>query len=245
MPFKFTKVAGKPVGLYLALLAEGASAAPSTVTATVAAGGATAGATSISVDALSAAIPKNTVLVFSRAAGSPDTVTVVTTAEAASAATSIPVESFDGSDGDGIAYDLAAADEATWDGLYTAVGTENSPYSNNPQTQDLNAVTYGGSGDITVSTPSVQSLSPSISRTGLWTAEGQLIQDLMTYGDTNRNWWAKQVLPDADGAPWAQRAGLARVSNMQHDPPADGLIRISYDIRFVGSKPTLTFPGVA
>jgi hypothetical protein len=245
MPFKYTKVEGKPIGLYLALLAEGASAAPSTVTATVATGAAAAGDTSIPVDALTAAIPKNTVLVFSRAAGSPDTVTVVTTAEAASAATSIPVESFDGSDGDGIAYDLAAADAATWDGLYTAIGTENSPYSNNAQTNDLTAVVYGGSGDISVSKPSVQSMAPTISRAGLWLAEGQLVQDIMQYADTNRNWWAKQVLPDADGAPWAQRAGLARVSNMQHDPPADGLIRISYDIRFVGSKPTLTFPGVA
>lgn len=245
MPLKYTKIEGKPTGLYLALLASGTSTAPSDVTVTVDTAGAAADANTIPITDPGTDIPKNTVLVFSRAAGTPDTVTVVVTETfSAGSAGNLSVEAYEGVEGQGIDAALASGDEASWDQLYTVVGTENSPFTNNPQTQDLNAVVYGDAGGTTVSTPNVTSVAPQIARSGLFLAEGQLVQDILQYADSNRNWWAKQVAPDADGVAWMQREGLARVTDMNHDMPADGLVRLSFNIRFVASKPTVTFPGV-
>jgi hypothetical protein len=240
MPLRYEQIRGRPVGLYMRLLAPGVTTAPTPVTVTVAAAGAAAGANVIPVTALPAAIPKNTVLVFDRAAGNPDTLTVVVTEDAAEAATSINVEMFEGEEGAGLTHALADGDDANWDGLYTVAGTENSPYTNNPQTQELNAVTYGAATGVSVSTPEITSISPQIARTGLFVAEGQLVEDILTHADSNREWWVKQVIPGADGLAWAIREGRAKVSDLNHDKPADNLIRLSYTIRFV-AKPSLTF----
>ncbi len=242
MPLKYSKVIGRPTGLYLALLAAGVSAEPSDVTVTVDTGGAAAGANAIPIADPGTAIPKNTVLTFTRAAGSPATEIVVVTADfTAGSAGDLAVEMYEGEEGAGLDYALAAADAAAWDQLYTVVGTEDSPYNLNPQTQDLNPSVYGSTSGISVSTPIVQSVAPSIDRSGLFLAEGQLVQDIMQFGDTNRNWWCKQVIPDADGNAYATREGLARVTNVTEPKPAGDLIRLNYSIRFVNAKPTLTF----
>lgn len=241
MPLKYTQIEGVPTGLYLALLAAGTSQAPATVTATLS-GTAAIGANSLTISALAAAIPKNSVLSFSRAAGSPSKLILVTTADADVSDTTLAVEMFEGEDGAGLTHALASADAATWDGLYTVVGTENSPYSNNPQTSDLTAAVYGASSSVAIAKRNTTALSPQIARTGLFLAEGQLTKDILQYADTNRNWWCKQVVPDADGNPYLVRSGLARVGDLVHDKPADGLIRMSFTIQFINAKPAHTFP---
>src|SRR5690606_15471929 len=80
MPLAFDIVRGKPALMFLRMIST-SEIAPTTVTATLS-GNASAGATSLTVTALTAAIPKNTVLTFSRAAGTPSTVKVVVTADA-------------------------------------------------------------------------------------------------------------------------------------------------------------------
>ncbi len=241
MPLKYTQVEGRPTGLYLALLAAGSSTAPSDVTVTVDTGGATAGDTTIPITDPGTDIPKNTVLTFD---DSNSTKVVVTEEFASGSAGNLAVEAYDGADGDGISNDLTDGDEAAWDQLYTVVGTEDAPYSNNAQTQDLQAVVYGNSSAINVSTPQVQSTAPQIARSGLFLAEGQLVQDIIEYADSNRNWWAKHITPDSDGAAWLQREGLCRVTDLQQAAPANDLIRLSFNIRFVSAVPTITFPGV-
>lgn len=241
MPQRYTQVEAKPIGLYLALLAPGVNTAPAAVTVTVATAGAEAGATEIPVEPLSVAIPKNTVLAFTRAAGSPATLMVVVTADAAEAAATISAEPYEGAEGDGLPYALAAADTASWDQLLTATGTENAPYTNNPQTQELSAITYGSGSGVSVQDPSTTSVAPQIARSGLFIAEGQLVKDIIRYADGNRNWWAKHVSPDADGAPWLVRKGLARLSGLSQEGPADGLQRLSYTIRF-RQIPYISYP---
>lgn len=242
MPLKIKQVRGKPVGLYLALLGVGVSTPPSVENIVVGTGGAAAGDNAIPVEALPVAIPKNTILTFSRAAGDPATVTVVVTADAAAAATSLSVEAFEGEEGAGLPAALAAADSASYDGLFTVAGTENSPYTNNPQTQDLNAVVYGSASGVSVSNPEVTSVSPQMARTGLFLSSGQLVKDIIQYADTNRLWYARQVTPDDTGAPFMERTGLCKVSDLNEDKPADNLLRLSYTIRFT-EKPTITWLG--
>lgn len=241
MPLIIEKVRGRPVGLYMALLGVGVTTPPASQAITVATGGAAAGANTVPVDALPVAVPKNTVLTFTRAAGSPADITVVVTEDADAAATSLSVEMFEGEEGAGLEYDLAAADAASWDQLHTVAGTEDSPYSNNAQTQNQNPVTYGGSTGVSVADVEIQSVAPQIARSGLFLAEGPLTEDLLRYADTNRSWWVAQVNPKADGTPYNTRAGRAKVHGLSEPKPAGDLLRMSFNIQFVGSKPSLTF----
>ena len=240
MPLKFDMVRGKPALFYL--VHRGVlTTAPATVTVTVGAAGAAAGANSIPVVALPAAIPKNTVLRFSRAAGTPDEVIVVVTADADATDTSIAVESFEGADGDGISHSLASEDEAVWDGLYTDIASESLDFQVNAQTQELNPVTHGSATGVSVSLPEITSIAPSVTRQGLFFANSKVVEDLLTYGDTNANWYGKLVQPDHTGQPWATREGLGVVSGVGTPTPADNLIQLQYTFRFKQAV-TPTFP---
>lgn len=241
MPLKYTQVEGKPTGLFLALLGSGVSTAPSDVTITVDTAGATAGDTTIPITDPGTDIPKNTILTFD---DSNTTKVVVTSDFSSGSSGDLDVEDYFGAEGDGIANDLSAADAATWDQLYTVVATEALPFTNNPQTQELSAVTHGSGSGVSIQDPSVQSKAPQIAVSGLFIAEGQLVQDIIQYADSNRDWWARHTTPDADGAVWKQREGLARVSDLNEEHPSDGLVRLSYNVRF-RQAPTLTFPGVS
>lgn len=231
MPLKLDIVRGKPSLLYLVHLGT-VAVAPTPFNVVVATGGAAAGVNTIPVDALDAEVPKNTVLTFSRAAGSPATMKVVVTATAAAAATSILVENFEGSDGDGIPYSLAAADAASFDGLYTDVGSQALDFQVNAQTQELNPVTHGSSTGVSVSLPEVTSIAPTITRNGIFAAHAKVVEDLLTYGDTNANWWVKFTQPDADGVEYVTRAGLAVISGVGTPSPADNIIQLNYTARF-------------
>jgi hypothetical protein len=231
MPLKFDPVRGKPALFYLVHRGT-LTTAPATVTVTVAAAGAAAGVNSIPVDALPAAVPKNTVLTFSRAAGSPSTVRVVTTADAAEGATSIAVEDFEGADGDGIPFALADNDAATWDGLYTDIASESLDFQVNAQTQELNPVTHGSATGVSVSLPEITSIAPSVTRQGLFFSNSQIVKDILTYGDTNANFYGKLVQPDYTGQPWVTRAGIGVISGVGTPSPADNLIQLSYTFRF-------------
>jgi len=240
MPLKLDLVRGKPALFFLSHLGTGTTA-PATVTATVATAGASAGATSIPVDALSAEIPKNTVLTFSRAAGSPATMKVVVTTTAASGAVSLAVENFEGSDGDGIPFSLADDDAATWDGLYTDVASQSLDFQVNAQTQELNPVTHGSATGVSVSLPEITSIAPSVTRQGIFWADGQLVKDIIQYGDTNANWWGKLIIPNAAGQPFAVRTGLGVISGVGTPAPADNVIQLAYTFRFKTAV-TPTFP---
>lgn len=232
MPLRYSKVKAKPVGLYLALLGVGVTTEPSDLTLTVDTAGAAADATAIPVEDPGADVPKNTVIEWSPASG--DSFLTVVTADFtwASGSNEIQVESYEGAEGDGIPTALAAGDTGVWDRLYTVVGTENAPFANNPTTSELTAVTYGSGSGVKANEQEVTAVAPTITRSGLFIAEGQLTSDLLQYADTNRDWWVKQVLPDANGDPFRSREGRARVTDLQDDPPSDGQIRLSFTIRF-------------
>ena len=240
MPVRYETTKGSYTGLFLALLDVGVTAAPSDVTVTVATGGAAVGATSIDVDALSAAIPKNTVLEFSRAAGSPSSIIVITTADAAAAATSIDVEMYEGTEGDGLTYALAAADAATWDGLTHVVGVQSADYNENPQTEQLRAVVYGMGSGVTVDQPTITSKAPQITVTAFKQGASQLAKDLSRYANSNRRWWARYVLPDSNGPLFEQRDGLAIVRDFSVQSPSDNYMQSPFTVQFLNA-PTLTF----
>src|SRR5690606_22800761 len=174
MPLKFDMVRGRPALMSLRQIGP-SRVAPATVTVTVDSAGAPKGATSIPVTALSADIPKNTVLTFDDA----ESTKVVVVEDAASGATSLSVESFEGADGDGIQNALTGGDAATWDGLFTDIASNSLDFSVNEQTNELTAVTHGSATGVRVSVPEVTSVQPTITRQGLFFADGQLYQDLV------------------------------------------------------------------
>lgn len=231
MPLTFNQVRGKPTLMFLRHIGT-ATTAPASVTATVSASGAAQGANSIPVTALAAAIPRNTILTFTRAAGSPATMRVVTTADAAPAATALSVEAFEGAPGDGIPFSLQEDDAAVWDSLYTDIASQNLDFGKNSQTQDLNPVTHGSGTGVTLSIPEVTSIAPAISRQGLFFAGSPIIQQLLVYGDSNAHFWGKLIVPDEDGDPYVTYAGLGVVTGVGHPSPADNLIQLNYTFRF-------------
>lgn len=239
-PLQLNTVRGKPSLMFLRYLGS-ATQAPTPTTVTVTGPGAAQGALLIPVTALSAAIPKNTILNFARAGGPPDVVQVVVTADADSGATSIPVEAFDGAPGEGIQASLTAADAAVWDGLYTDIASQSLDFGKNSQTQDLNPVTHGSGTGVTLSLPEVTSIAPAVTRQGLFFAHSPVIEDLLTYGDSNANWWGKLVIPDENGLPYVTYQGLGVVSGVGHPAPADNIVQLNYTFRFKQFV-TPTFP---
>lgn len=239
-PLRFDPILGRPALMYLRRLGTSTSK-PSPVTVTVDAAGAPAGALSIPVTALSEAIPRNTILVFDRAAGNPDQVKVVVTADADVGATALAVEAFEGASGDGISASLAQNDVAVWDGLYTDFASNNLDFSANEQTQELTAVTHGGSSGVKVGVPQVTSVQPTIQRQGFLLNGSQLLTDLLQNVKTpNANWWGKYVLPDADGNDLMVYEGLGRVFGVGHPTPADNYIQLNYSFRFIDDAFTVT-----
>ena len=240
MPLILDPVRGRPALMYLLRIGTGVSA-PSTVTATVSAAGALQGATSIPVSALPAAIPKNTVLSFTASGGGAIITKVVVTADAAQSDTSLSVESFEGAAGDGIDAALVNTDEAVWDGLYTDIASNSLDFSANEQTNELTAVTHGSATGVRVAVPEVTSVQPTISRQGLFFADGQLYKDIVRNAKTpNSNWWAKYVLPAHDGTPAVTYEGLARMFGVGHPTPADNFVQLSYSVRFISDAYTIT-----
>ena len=240
MPLKFDMVRGKPSLMFLKHIGTNTSA-PSTVTVTVDAAGASLGATTIPVTALPAAVPKNTVLQFTNAAGNTNVTKVVVTADADASDTSISVEAFEGAAGDGIDAALVSTDKAVWDGLYTDIASNALDFARNEQTQDLNPVTHGSATGVNVSVPEITGIAPAITRQGLFWADGQLIKDILTYGGTNANFYAKLIVPDKDGGIFAYYAGYGKIQGVGHPSPADNLVQLNYTFRFA-SDVTPTFP---
>ena len=74
--------------------------------------------------------------------------------------------------------------------------------------------------------------TPNIPRTGLFLPRSPLLEDIIQYGDTNANWWARGVWPDERGRPYIVHEGLARVTDVGTPSPADNLIQLNYTVRF-------------
>lgn len=236
MPLKFNMVRGRPALMYLKQIGT-AVAAPSSVTVTVDVAGALAAATTIPVTALPGAVPKNTVLTFDDS----NKVKVVVTADASASGTSLSVESFEGATGDGISHALTSGDKAIWDGLYTDIASNSLDFSANEQTNELTAVTHGSATGVRVAVPEVTSVQPTISRQGLFFADGQLYKDIVRNAKSpNANWWIKYVLPGHDGTTAVVYEGLARMFGVGHPTPADNLVQLNYSVRFISDDYTIT-----
>ena len=242
MPLIFNLVRGRPALMYLKRLGTGTTA-PATVTATVSAAGASQGATSIPVSALSAGIPKNTVLAFTATGGGATITKVVVTADASASDTSLAVEAFEGASGDGIDAALVSTDKAVWDGLLTDIASNALDFSVNEQTNELTAVTHGSATGVRVAVPEVTSVQPTVTRQGLFFTDSPLYKDIVKNAKTpNANWWAKYVLPDFEGEPAVTYEGLARMFGVGHPTPADNLVQLTYSVRFVNDAYTITTP---
>lgn len=242
MPLIFDMVRGRPALMYLKRIGT-AIVAPTGVTVTVDAAGALAGATSIPVTSLSAAVPKNTVLEFTATGGGAVITKVVVTADATASAVSLSVEAFEGASGDGIDAALVSTDKAVWDGLYTDIASNSLDFSVNEQTNELTAVTHGSATGVRVGVPEVTSVQPTISRQGLFFADGQLYKDIVKNAKTpNANWWAKYILPAADGTAAVTYEGLVRMFGVGHPTPADNLVQLSYSVRFINDAYSITTP---
>lgn len=227
--------------MYLVRLGEGTTApTPLTITADA---NAIVGAKTISVTVASGtpSIPKNTVLTFTDGASAAVKVVVTATTTLGTAPTNLPIEAFEGAQGDGIDTQIDATDTAVWDGLHTDIASNSLDFSANEQTNELTAVTHGSATGVRVATPEVTSVQPTIQRQGLFFADGQLYEWLVKNAKTpNANWWAKYVLPDPAGDPAVVYAGLARVSGVGHPTPADNYVQMSYSARFISDAYTIS-----
>lgn len=237
MPLKREDVRGRPTLLYLLHLGQLVDPpVPETIEVGVA--GAAAGALAIPVVATASAIPRNTILTFTEPAvvGPPAVdayqVQVVVTEDAPPGATSLAVEAFHGADGDGISAPLTSAAEAVWDGLLTDVASQNLDFQKGATRQDFNSVTHGSGTGVTISQSEVSAIAPNIPRTGLFLPRSPLLEDILLYGDTNANWWARGVWPDERGRPYIVHEGLARITDVGTPAPADNLIQLNYTVRF-------------
>lgn len=227
-PLKREDVRGRPTLLYLLHLGQLVDP-PTPENIEVDAAGAPAGANSIPVVATGSAIPRNTILTFVTAT---DDVQVVVTEDAASGATALSVESFHGADGDGISEALTGGDTAVWDGLLTDVASQNLDFQKGATRQDFNSVTHGSGTGVTIAQSEVSAIAPNIPRTGLFLPRSPLLEDIIQYGDTNANWWARGVWPDERGRPYIVHEGLARLTDVGTPSPADNLIQLNYTVRF-------------
>lgn len=233
-------IPGKPALFFLAYIGQ-SNQPPAPTTITVSGPGAAAGALSIPVTALAAPIPRNTILEFTRAAGTPDVIQVVVTAHANLGATSLAVESFHGAHGEGISHALASADYATWDGLYPDVGSENLDLQMNPTTQNLEAVTHGSSTAVTVARRIVTSIAPSLSRSGIfWDEPDQnglyvtppIVKDILRYQEGRGNFWGKYIIPNRLGERMITREAWGDISGVGTPSPANGRQELSYTFNF-------------
>lgn len=230
MPLKLAEIRGKPSMAFLRYL--GASKTQPTPTTVAMAAAAAAGATSLTVAALTAAVPKNAVLDF-------EGVKVVVVEDAAAGATTLTVEAFEGKAGDGIDEPLVGTEEADYDGLYTDFASEDLRFAKNSSQNNLSAVTHGSSTGVSVRKTEITEIAPSIARTGLF-AKGQLLQDILRYGDTNGYWWAKLVIADENGDPWVTLEQLAKITGVGVEVPANNFVRLPYTINFE-EEPIPTF----
>lgn len=241
MPVLARDIKALNAGLFMKRLAAGVTTFPTAVTVALSADAA-AGATSLTVTALPAAIPTNTVLVFN--AGDPDEQVVVTTADADASDTTLAVDTYLGATGDGLDAALTTGDQASWDTLLTAAGTEDIPYARNDQSTELGAATHGSGTGIRITTPQINTAAPSIAVTGIMSADNGLLQDILEYAGTNTLWAVRQVVPNADGGILYTRHGIAKLLNPSEPTPVADLMRLSYTVRFI-AEPTFLWGGVA
>jgi hypothetical protein len=234
MPLRLAEIRGKPSMVRLRRL--GASKTPPTPSTVVVDANAAAGANSLTVEALTAAVPKNTVLRFETSGGD---VVVVVTADANVGATTLAVESFEGKAGDGISGAIAVDDDATYDGLYVDFASEDLRFAKASTSNPLSAVTHGSSTGVNVRKTEVTEIAPAITRTGLL-ARGPLLQDILRYGDSNDYWWAKLIVADENANEWITLEGLAKITGVGLEAPANNLVRLPYTINFE-EEPVPTF----
>ena len=233
-------IPAKPALFSLAYIGQG-NQPPTPTPITVSGPGAPAGALSIPVSALGAAIPRNTILEFTRAAGNPSVIQVVVTAHAQLGATSLSVESFHGAHGEGISHALAASDHASWDGLYPDVGSENLDLQMNPTTQNLEAVTHGSSTAVTVARRIVTGIAPSLSRSGIFWDEPNanglyvvppIVKDILRYQEGRGNFYGKYIIPNRLGERMVTREAWGDISGVGTPSPANGRQELTYTFNF-------------
>lgn len=241
MPLDTTFVKGRPTQVFVGPAAPvGQKAtAPTPVTLTVGSAGAAQGATSIPVTAsASATITKNTILVFE--AGEVDECRVVVTADTPVSAVeaSLPVDSVEGEEGDGIPFALEENDTAEWDAMYRLLGTQQSDYSLSENTQNLQSVTYDSAEAMAWDESEDTSKSWQIQRSGRYKPTDYAFQQVRLAAHEGREIWVKQVTPDEDGNPIHSKSGRAKVRGYTETNPADGIYDASWTFAGQG-KPVL------
>ena len=126
-------------------------------------GAATAGDTTLAVNALPAALKANNILTFTWGTG--NSVDVLITANADAGATTVSVDSVAGDVGDGIpAIDISAT--ATFDQLYRVAGTETADLTLTEGVTTYTSNTYDSANAIVYDTATIDTASWSISRAG-------------------------------------------------------------------------------
>jgi hypothetical protein len=199
--------------------------APSANTITVATGGAAAGATTIPVNALSAAVYANSVLIF--ASGK----RAVVSADAAASATSLTVEA--------LAASLLAADTATDYGLKRVMGVTTSTYGTAPRTQELGSNTYESSEEKQWQDVDVIGDSWNISVSAEPDLDDAGFKVIETASINGSEVWVKRETMRKDGTVARIEEGAALITGFSRPNPAENVITAAWTFQGQG-KPVIT-----
>lgn len=240
MPLDSSFIKAKPTGLYVSAAAASGSKAtqPSDVTLTVGAAGAAAAATTVPMTtSADITLVKNQILEFT--GGIELVVTADTAITTGGGEVSVPVDSVDGDEGDGIPAALVSGDTATWDQLYRVLGTEQSDYSVNEQSNQLRSVTYDSAESMSWDESSADSKSWQIQRSGRFKVDDYAFKQIQLAAHEDRELWLKQVSPREDGSPAQEKEGRVKVRGYSETNPASGIYDVGYTLAGQG-KPTIT-----
>lgn len=231
MPMRIQTFPGERVADFIRRIANPVAGAPSAVTVTVAAAGALAGATSIPVVALTAMIPRYTILTFD----DDETTSVVLTADAAVGATTISVERVEGKLGDGIENPLVSGDIASWNALYRLTGGESKDFSTSKQTEDNRPVTFESwTSAAGMARKKVTGKEASISHSGYYHIDDAGFREIRDADAVDGFLWYRREIYREDGTLAETREGVVQVLDYSEPTSATDDVKASFTLDFYG-----------
>lgn len=235
MPYDTTYARGRYTGVFISAVQDGTAVAPTAETVTVSAE-ATAGATSLSVDAITNAIKAGQT--FTASGGEE----FIVTADAAAGATSLSVDSIGGDEGSGLDGTIAAAETFSNTLLYRVLGTSSTNVTiNENNVQQLQSVTYETTDTMSWDSSDAASKGWQVPRQGRYKVNDYAYRQVRTAALNDKEVWLEERLPDEAGDVGEVWAGRAKVRNFDIAAPADGIVDATWT--FVGQgAPTVTNP---
>lgn len=231
MPMRIQTFPGERVADFVRRIANPVASAPAPVTIVVGAAGASAGDTELPVVALTAFVPRYTILVFDDA----NETAVVTTADGAIGDTVLQVERVEGKLGEGIENDLASADEAVWNGLYRLTGGESKDFNTSKQTEDNRPVTFESwTSAAGMARKKVTGKEASVAHSGFYHIDDAGFREIREADAVDGFLWYRREIFRADGSIAEVREGIVQVLDYAEPTSSTDEVKASFTLDFYG-----------